>query len=565
MEKLSLISPSFRKIIQGNYIYADKTEYIHKMIENFDSCFLSRPRRFGKTLLLDTIAELFKGDRELFKGLWIEAKSGYSFENHPVLKISMGDYTEISSKDDLVDGIKTDLTFAADNEHIKITARKIGQMLKQFLNRLSDKHGATAVILIDECDAPVSRYIADQALAADNRDVLHDFYAALKGSYEYVHLAVVTGITRFALTSMDSGPNNFVDISLLPEFSGVCGFTIPEFLKLFRDRFRDTLQNLKCNGSIGQNAGLKELKRKILAWYDGYNWLGKFRVLNPYSILNFFKHLEFDSFWPLSGQPSHLTALVRERPLDFIQPSLDGYLSEDVKKADIGKLEAVPVLFHSGYLTIDKKSLVDSSAKTAEGDTVQVVSFTFRPPNLDVELSYNSTCFKDLFERDGKYFNKFSIDMKNAIPKKDCETVSHMLEGLLTGITHRQRKPEEAYYHSLFQAAFIAAGIEVLGEPAGSRGQADMAVFLDGRIRVVIELKYRKADDLNDKSDGVRAEKELSAALDEAEKAIRDKRYDWIFRFSANEIIPMALAVCGRDRVTARFIESQATVIPTDP
>ncbi|MDR1039829.1 MAG: AAA family ATPase [Deltaproteobacteria bacterium] len=264
MKKLSLIGPSFRKIILENYLYADKTKYIHEMIENYDSCFLSRPRRFGKTLLLDTIGELFKGDRELSKGLWIDSKSGYSFKKHPVLRLSMGKYTEISSKEDLVKGIMFDLSQSAKEEGLKISAPNTGQMLEQLLKGISGKHGVGAVVLIDEYDAPVTRHIADQTLASDNRDVLHDFYAALKENYEHVRFSMVTGITRFALTSMDSGSNNFVDISLSPEFSGICGFTTPEFLKLFRDRFEETLKKLKYAGRIGQKAGLKDLKRKIL-------------------------------------------------------------------------------------------------------------------------------------------------------------------------------------------------------------------------------------------------------------------------------------------------------------
>ncbi|MDR1039828.1 MAG: hypothetical protein LBR80_06585 [Deltaproteobacteria bacterium] len=206
--------------------------------------------------------------------------------------------------------------------------------------------------------------------------------------------------------------------------------------------------------------------------------------------------------------------------MDFIQPNLDGYLSQDIKKAAIGRLEAVPVLFHSGYLTIDKEILEDSSAKNSEGETVQVESFAFRIPNLEVGLYYRYFCFSEIFGRDGKYFNKFSMDLKNSLLKMDQEGSSSLLEALLSGITHRQHKPDEGYYHSLLQAAFAAAGVEVLGEPAGSRGQADMAVFLDGRIRVVIELKYRQADGTI--SDGDRPARALSAALDEAEAAIRD-------------------------------------------
>jgi hypothetical protein len=180
--KLPLGSMTFREIRERNFLYADKTEYIHTMVGKYKSCFLTRPRRFGKTLLLDTIQELFRGEREIFKGLWIETDSDYAFEKHPVLRFSMGRYNELSTKDDLIDCIKFDLNNAAIKQNVRISANNSGLMLAELLEGVSEKHGTGVVVLIDEYDAPVSRHIANRKLASDNRDVLHDFYAALKDS-----------------------------------------------------------------------------------------------------------------------------------------------------------------------------------------------------------------------------------------------------------------------------------------------------------------------------------------------------------------------------------------------
>ncbi|MDR1041140.1 MAG: ATP-binding protein [Deltaproteobacteria bacterium] len=553
-KKLPLGGMTFREIRERNFLYADKTEYIHMMIDNYKSCFLSRPRRFGKTLLLDTIQELFRGERELFKGLWIETDSDYAFEQHPALRFSMGRYTELSAKDDLVDRIKYDLKSAAIEHNINIVADSTGQMLGELLKGIYKKHGVGVVVLIDEYDAPVSRHIADRKLASDNRDVLHDFYAALKDSYMYVRFALVTGITRFALTSLDSGPNDFKDISLMSDFAGICGFTIPEFDILFKNRFTETLRRLKTFGDIGRDAKQKELREKILEWYDGYSWLGDHRVLNPYSILNFFDEKKLRAYWPFSGQPSHLSALVREKPLDFIQPVLDSYLTEGIMKVDLGSLEAVPVLFHSGYLTIDCRTRKEV---TVQGITFDDEAFTFRTPNREVGLNYRTFCFEQIFCRPGAYLSDFAKKIPSAMQNKDSEETVSLLHDLLAGITYYQHESSESRYHSILHAAFLFAGLEVLSEVTGSDGRSDMTVFLKDMIRVVIELKYIKTDKTRDKSDEGRGELELASALDDAENQIRANDYAGPHRTAGCKVICLALAIRSRNEVEARFFDPE--------
>jgi hypothetical protein len=298
---------------------------------------LSRPRRFGKTLLLDTIRELFQGDRELFKGLWID-KSDYNFERHPVLKFYMATYTNLERNDNLIGMIETDLKSFAKQHKIKFFSNYISKMFEELLEDLSNKYGAGVVLLVDEYDAPVTRYILNQDIARKNLDDLHDFYSILKASIQYVRLAFVTGITRFAMTDLDSGPNNFTDISLMPEFGRICGFTEDDMDTVFGDRYEDTLRGLKVNKEIAWNAKRKGLKNKILNYYDGYNWLGPDNVLNPYSLLRFFSSHIFEPHWPLSGKPTHLSALVRQDPLAFILPKLESYPAVEARKAELSTL-----------------------------------------------------------------------------------------------------------------------------------------------------------------------------------------------------------------------------------
>jgi hypothetical protein len=245
-------------IISQDRLYADKTGYIFEMINNYESCFLSRPRRFGKTLLLDTIKELFSGDKELFKGLKI-ASLGYEFKKHPVIRLKMN-YAETSSPDDLKKNIVEDLIEVAQVEEVAVKSEFFDKILNLLLKGLSKKYGAGVVFLVDEYDAPVSKHTGNLTLAEANASVLHDFYTALKNNIKYLRFVFVTGITRFALTSMDSGPNNFQDLSIDPSYAGSCGFTISEFDSLFQDRMPQTLESLKAKGQISHEANEEILR-----------------------------------------------------------------------------------------------------------------------------------------------------------------------------------------------------------------------------------------------------------------------------------------------------------------
>ncbi|MDR1081451.1 MAG: AAA family ATPase [Deltaproteobacteria bacterium] len=551
-KKLSLSDRTFREIIKRNVLYVDKTEYIFRMlnVDDFNCCFLSRPRRFGKTLLLSTIQELFQGNREFFNGLWID-QSDYDFEKHPVLKFTMS-YAKLKTPDDLADRLEFKLMEMAEDNGIRLTADSYDEMLGQLLKRMYGKHGVPAVILVDEYDSPVTTHMSNRELAKSNRDILHGFYQAMKTNIEYIRFALVTGITRFAMTSLDSGPNNFRDISLNPEYAGICGITPDELDTYFKDRFPDTLEKLKDRGSIHRDADYKELTAKILEWYDGYNWLGSENILNPYSIFTFFFLNEFDTYWPLSGKPSHLTVLARENPLDYIQPNLDGYTSYEIRKSALSSIKAVPILFHCGYLTIKNQI---PAGKVLSTDITDVRTFSFRTPNKEVELDFKASLFQDAFDPDDIFFSEFSKKFPTALLDTNTVDTVNLLQDLLSAIAYEQHDPSEKHYHAVLQAAFIATGLEVLGQTHSSRGKSDMSVIIKNRVRVVIEVKYCKIESNDSKVDKTREEKELSAALDEAAAQIKGKDYAAPFRAAGCKVICLALAVRGRDKVAARFVE----------
>ncbi|MDR1315050.1 MAG: AAA family ATPase, partial [Deltaproteobacteria bacterium] len=386
--------PSFKKIILRNQLYADKTQYIYEMLKASDCCFLSRPRRFGKTLLLDTISELFQGDRDLFNDLWIGNQSDYGFPRHPVLKFNMA-YAKISTPDDLEGKIERGLKEMGAEHGVAITSDSYDEILGQLLKGLEKKYGVGAVILVDEYDAPVTDHIADRNLALACRNVLHDFYRSIKTNLNHVRFAFITGITRFALAAVDSGANNFIDISLDEEFAGICGFTLNEFDFLFQDRFEETLNRLKARGQLPPGAGVDDLKAKILDWYDGYNWLGNEHVLNPYSIIRFFSKKKLGSYWPRTGFPSYLSSFIRDNNLDMSQQGFAVYLDEQVTQNDLFGVGLVPALFHSGYLTIDKEI---SIPRLTDNNLVQDDAYSFKTPNSEVDFFVKTDIFKDILK-----------------------------------------------------------------------------------------------------------------------------------------------------------------------
>jgi hypothetical protein len=593
-------------------------------------CFLSRPRRFGKSLLIDTIDELFRGDRKLFEGLWIDMPNKFDFRQHPVLNLCMT-YTEINQKSDLIDRISDDLLEVADEEDVKITAKSYGEILGQLLKRLSKKFGAGIVILIDEYDSPVTDNITNRDLALDCRNVLHDFYRAMKKYSKYIKFALVTGITRFAMVSLDSGPNNFMDISLHPKFSGICGFTPQELETYFSDRFTDAIAKLKPSIATPTDADFKELTSDILEWYDGYNWLGPDHILNPYSIFNFIENFEFDSYWPRSGHPSHLTALVRENPRDYMLPSLEAYAANEVRKCDVANLSPIPVLFHSGYLTIEHKTTI---LNTENNKVTEIPAFTFKIPNTEVRLQFEASIFNDAFKPKPQYLSNLTKCLPSALVNKNSQEVSRLLHDLLTSISYYQhpstkqdsisseislseqsvtsaqlcehdhpitssqlsihghsassQKPAgffditntEKYYHAILHGAFHASGFEVHSEGTSANGRTDIVLFLNNKIRIVIELKYCISDLTTRETDTMhmfsengktishsetnmnrayieRATKELSAALDRGQNQITDLDYAGPYRAAGCAVICMALAIRNHDEVAVRFFEYQ--------
>ncbi|MGC8926503.1 MAG: AAA family ATPase, partial [Myxococcota bacterium] len=295
MKKLPIGIQTFEKIIGENYCYVDKTEIIYRLINSGTYFFLSRPRRFGKSLLIDTIKCLFEGREELFKGLWIEGRWDFS-KRYPVIKIDFGSGV-FKEREELRKGI-----FYILDENRRALGVEIGghTLTNTYLNdlivRAVEKYGERVVILIDEYDKPILDNIEDPEVAREMREELKNLYSVLKGADAYIKFVMLTGVSKFSKVSLFSGLNNLSDITLDERYATICGYTQSEFESVFRE-YLDGVD-----------------MEKVKLWYNGYNWLGE-KVYNPFDILLFLDSptRAYKNYWFETGSPTFLMKLLKER------------------------------------------------------------------------------------------------------------------------------------------------------------------------------------------------------------------------------------------------------------
>lgn len=349
--KLPIGVQSFKVFRDDNYLYVDKTEYVYKLASTGRVYFLSRPRRFGKSLFLSTLEAYFLGQKELFKGLAIEkleeAEKGKReiWQEYPVfyLDFNVGKY-------DCIEALNTNFNvFLSDLEEKYGTSKAEDNFAKRFeglLKRAYEKTGKQVVVLIDEYDKPLLYSMDNEALNEEYRAVLKSFYSVLKSADQYIRLAFLTGVTKFSKVSIFSDLNNLNDISLTPQFSGICGITHTELLNTFEPEIKALAQA----NELSYEECIKTLQQK----YDGYCFSPETeRMYNPFSLLNVFFGNQFDYYWFATGTPTFLVKALKKG--DYHIPDLDGNVEMTSAGLSDYRAEAgseIPVLFQAGYLTI---------------------------------------------------------------------------------------------------------------------------------------------------------------------------------------------------------------------
>ncbi len=335
---------TFRDIIKGGYLYIDKTRYIYEMVKTPKGVyFLSRPRRFGKSLLISTLAEIFEANKELFKGLWIYG-SDYKWEKHPVIKFDFS-LMIADTKEELKGLLKKRIHSIARKNGIELEDGIYTAMLGDLLERLIEKNGGRkVVVLIDEYDKPIIDHIEDVDKAVEMREVLKAFYTVFKGMDEYIRFVLLTGVSKFSKAGVFSGLNNLEDITMVDRYAIMLGITQEEMEKYFEGYIEE----------LGKVEGLskEETLGKIREWYNGYCFSRNCeRVYNPFSTLRLFKEKVFTNYWFESGTPSFLIKLMKEKEFDVTEIPIE--INEiEFTVYEVEELDVLPLLFQTGYLTI---------------------------------------------------------------------------------------------------------------------------------------------------------------------------------------------------------------------
>ena len=464
-KRIPLGLQTFSEVRELGCAYVDKTHLAVKLAEEGKVYFLARPRRFGKSLFLDTLRNLFEAKRELFAGLYAEHAWDWSVK-YPIVKLDMSGGSANQHE------LKITLHNNLDNN-----ARSLGVTLRgdtnpvRFYNLIYDlraKYGKPVALLVDEYDKPMIDNIGDLELAQQMRKQLHGFYSIIKAADEHLRFVLLTGVSKFSKVSIFSGLNNLEDISLEPQYANVCGYTEHDLDTVFDQHL--------------QGVDREQLRH----WYNGYNFLGEERVYNPYDVLNFIKRSQsfgkphFRSYWFKTGTPTFVIKLLARDNLlaHQIEPAEAHELLLD--SSPIENLELTTVLFQSGYLTID----------TVNDSNPHAVSYQLACPNQSVRSALQNSLFEHYT---GSNVPSYSDTMLSALCNARLDVIEAELKRLFAGIAaDNYRKNNiadfEGYYASVIYSFFVGMGLTVIAEDASSRGRLDMSIQVKDKT-YVLEFK----------------------------------------------------------------------------
>ncbi|MDR1166223.1 MAG: ATP-binding protein [Deltaproteobacteria bacterium] len=550
MKNIDSSNQVFDIVIEDNLIYADKTKHVCELLKSGKAYFLSRPRRFGKSLLLSTIAALFKGPSDpehnpqgLFKGLWISGEdANYDFnDTYPVIYISMS--TANYSPEIVIGDIQNKLRVIANSYGIALNDGSPQAMLTSLILDLKGQYGKNVVLLIDEYDDPISSVIGNPDLAEKNSYVLRGFYSILKENQPNLRFVMLTGVTRYELLWQSGVLNHLFDFTMSEEYADICGFTYDEFDNCFADRFEITLKKFKEKGILDQNCGIAEFREAIFEKYDGYSWDGKTRVLNPFSLLNAFKNKNLKNYWAtLEPSKKFLKAIMSKNPLSFTADKLRDLSQKSVDSASIvGSLTPVPSLFQTGYLTIDKITTVGKD-----------FYYTFKIPNAEINPAYWDEFSDSLFDFLDTDRTVLDNNFIKAVVAEDSNKLSIFIDSFFGSIPASLHIPKESYYHSVIYGYLNGlTNLTALSEIPGADGTPDILCVIDKDLYVVVELKFKDNPETNPALDSLKTKAALKRLAISALKAIDEKNYLRPYLAKAKKMLKLGLGVYGRGRAMA--------------
>lgn len=501
---------TFEEIINKKMIYVDKSALVYKLANGSKNNFLSRPRRFGKSLLVTTLQAYFEGKKDLFKGLAIE-KLEKDWVKYPVLHfdLSREKYYDINN---LYSVLNAMLQEYEEKYGVPVDSGvSYGTRLGNVIKAAVDKCGRQVVILVDEYDAPMLDSISNEDLQRKIRDVMRSFFSPLKANEGLERFIFLTGITKFSQLSIFSELNNIKNLSLLDEFSAICGITKQEVL----DNFDEGITELANANGITFDEAVERLRQK----YDGYHFSAHGSgIYNPYSLLNVFMDKDFQNYWFATGTPTFLLELLKKD--NILVTQLEGIIAS-VKRFDQPTeqiSDPVPVLYQSGYITI-KESLRG----------MYLLGF----PNDEVREGFSASLMQYIAPNYQGESDNFAWRFQNAMYSDDIDTAMDALQVFLSGFPYDIHLNREKDFQAILYTVFETLNFTIRAEARTAIGRVDILVQTPTTI-FVMELKIDKT-------------------ADEALKQIDDKHYALPWKHDGRKVFKVGINFSTKERTVTEW------------
>lgn len=457
---------SFDKIRERGYVYIDKTDIIYQLANTNKYYFLSRPRRFGKSLLISTLEAYFEGKKELFKGLAME-KLEKNWTEYPVLHLDLNNqkYDSKESLDNILDNALCRWEeYYGSTQKGKDLSLRFGEIIRH----AAERTGKDVVILIDEYDKPILQAIGNEGLITEYRNTLKAFYGTMKSCDRYIRFALLTGVTKFSKVSVFSDLNNLMDISLSNRFADICGITEKELYTNFKDDIAELAEK--------NNLSADEAYRQLKEWYDGYHFVEDGNdIYNPFSILNTFAEMKFGNYWFETGTPTFLVELLKHVKYNLHRLSNEMATSDSLGGIESMYMNPIPILYQSGYLTI-------------KGYDKEFRTYKLGFPNKEVEEGFTRFLlpYYASLESGNPSFEIISFvqDVRNG----EIDSFMLRLQSFFTDIPYVIVRELELHYQNVLFIVFKLLGFYTQVEYMTSNGRIDMIVKTDKYI-YVIEFK----------------------------------------------------------------------------
>ena len=475
MKDLTSYVFSFEDLIQGKFLYVDKTEYIWNLIRpSREGYFLSRPRRFGKSLTISTLKAVFEGKKELFKGLAIYDKP-YDWKPYPVIHLSFGDYNVVSDAErELPQYLMEKLRQLAREHSVTLPESTPGTCFGALIDKLAER-GGQVVILVDEYDKPILDNITNPRIQEIQR-CLKGFYSVLKDRNSQERFLFVTGVSKFCHVSLFSDLNNLTDITMNAKYATMLGYTQSEFEFYFADRIEQTAKLL--------NMPKEQLLPEIKAWYDGYRFEETAEsVYNPVSLASFFGNGgKFNNYWFSTGTPSFLLELVKKTRFDFDNALTKPVSAMAFNAFEIDKIDPLTLLLQTGYLTI--KSMVKK---------YNMPWYWLDFPNREVSFSFNTSLVNAYTRKSDNSVVNFCEQLADAMDSGDVKQLRKTMEVFFAGIPYDVHHKNESNFQNIFFALFRLLGYYIKAESQTNDGRID-AVAETEKFVFIFEFKLDKDD-----------------------------------------------------------------------